>query len=115
MPSNVNSAYLATCKYHPENDPNCPIYEIGEILKNCETDKSEVDLMLKKVRIREINGSLFKIKNALIEKGGIIEVGFTWNCNYDVLINKPCIPKVHFRRFDNPFKYKTASSGFNFR
>ena len=47
----ANTSYLSNCKYHPKTDPYCPIYEVGDILKDCENDKAEIELMLKKVSL----------------------------------------------------------------
>ncbi len=95
---------MANSKYHPKKDPNRPIFEVGEILRNYEKDETEIDLML-----RKLNFSI------VLTKGGIIEISLTWMCNYDFLFGNPCKPIVKFYRFDIPFKDKSASSGFNFR
>ena len=50
----------------------------------------------------------------LFSKGGVIEIGIQWDCNYDV-VSTACRPKYSFKRFDLRFKDSSSASGFNFR
>jgi hypothetical protein len=54
-----------------------------------------------------------KERAEMLEKGGVLNVGITWNCNYD--LSESCLPKYSFSRFDLPFTVASAASGFNFR
>jgi anthranilate synthase component 1 len=54
-----------------------------------------------------------KERAEMLEKGGVLKVGITWNCNYD--LSESCLPKYSFSRFDLPFTVASAASGFNFR
>jgi hypothetical protein len=90
----ITNAYISSCKYHEKNDPYCPVFSVDRVLRAAEADPKE------------------RLK--MLIKGGVIEIGISWNCNYD-LYNTKCLPKYTFNRFDLPFKRTSTASGFNFR
>lgn len=91
---NITNEYIAQCVYDPIDDPYCPVFQIGDILTQAESDPNERIQMLK--------------------KGGVIQIEISWNCDYDYYSSK-CQPKYSFYRFDLPFKESQTASGFNFR
>lgn len=87
---NSNSTYLQTCIYNAENDPFCPVFKIGDIVKEAGENFSEVAV-----------------------KGGVFEIEITWDCNLDWDFMKYCKPKYSFERMDSP--KALISPGWNFR
>ena len=93
MLSNISNNYISTCTYSQQRDPFCPVFLVDTILQEAEPNAAEREQML--------------------EKGGVVQVEISWNCNYDR--SEPCLPKYSFSRFDLPFAQASAASGFNFR
>ena len=58
---NIDHNYIRACRYDLKKDPLCPVFVVGDILKICEDNETEIDLMLKKVL--EIESIIF---NSLI-------------------------------------------------
>ncbi|XP_003744945.1 P2X purinoceptor 4 [Galendromus occidentalis] len=83
------SKYLTSCNYDPVKDPACPVFRIGDILKFCGIDMSQI-------------GS----------KGGVIRITINWDCNLDFSLDY-CTPTYHFMRIDDPFA--KVAKGWNFR
>nr|5F1C_A Chain A, Crystal structure of an invertebrate P2X receptor from the Gulf Coast tick in the presence of ATP and Zn2+ ion at 2.9 Angstroms [Amblyomma maculatum]5F1C_B Chain B, Crystal structure of an invertebrate P2X receptor from the Gulf Coast tick in the presence of ATP and Zn2+ ion at 2.9 Angstroms [Amblyomma maculatum]5F1C_C Chain C, Crystal structure of an invertebrate P2X receptor from the Gulf Coast tick in the presence of ATP and Zn2+ ion at 2.9 Angstroms [Amblyomma maculatum] len=84
-----NSTYLKYCRYHPEKDPHCPVFRIGDMVDAAGEDFDDV-----------------------AAKGGVIQVLISWDCNLDYDV-KYCIPNYSFLRLDDP---KTVlAKGWNFR
>ncbi|KAK8766834.1 hypothetical protein V5799_006385 [Amblyomma americanum] len=84
-----NSTYIKYCRYHPEKDPHCPVFRIGDMVDAAGEDFDDV-----------------------ATKGGVIQVLISWDCNLDYDV-KYCIPNYSFLRLDDP---KTAlAKGWNFR
>lgn len=90
---NITNLYLSQCLYHEIYDPYCPIIQLDYILKHAEPDVNE--------------------RKEILKKGGVIEIGISWHCNYDFYARK-CYPKYTFTRTDIEFKYTSATvAGFN--
>uniref|UniRef100_A0A672ITE0 P2X purinoceptor n=1 Tax=Salarias fasciatus TaxID=181472 RepID=A0A672ITE0_SALFA len=86
-----NRSYVLNCTYHPELNPFCPIFRVGDVLNY--TGQSIEDLSA---------------------KGGEIGINIQWKCNLDLSIEK-CVPEYAFTRLDAPFAKNAVSKGYNFR
>ncbi|KAM7000618.1 P2X purinoceptor 3a [Tautogolabrus adspersus] len=91
FPSTMTSAEIRSCTYHPETNPFCPIFRVGDVL----------------------NYTGQEIAN-LADKGGEIGINIEWKCNLDLNIEY-CEPKYSFTRLDEPFSKNAVSKGYNFR
>lgn len=92
----TKKTYLSKCRYHPETDPECPVFVLGDIIqflnKNEPTKSVDYDTLAK--------------------KGGVIAIIINWDCNFD-FDEKECMPTYSFRRLDDPLA--KISPGWNFR
>ncbi|XP_035525212.1 P2X purinoceptor 3a [Morone saxatilis] len=91
FPSTMTSEEIRKCTFHPETNPFCPIFLVGDVLKY--TGQNVADLA---------------------EKGGEIGINIQWKCNLDLDIEY-CVPKYSFTRLDAPFAKNAVSKGYNFR
>ncbi|XP_019934442.2 P2X purinoceptor 3a [Paralichthys olivaceus] len=91
FPSTMTASEIRSCKFHPETNPFCPIFRVGDVLNY--TGQSV---------------------EKLADKGGEIGINIEWKCNLDLDIHK-CIPKYSFTRLDAPFAKNAISKGYNFR
>ncbi|XP_077434165.1 P2X purinoceptor 3a [Vanacampus margaritifer] len=91
FPSNMTSDDIKRCRYHPENNPFCPIFAVGDILKYIGQNVT-----------------------ILAKQGGEVGINIEWKCNLDWNIEY-CVPKYSFTRLDAPFAKNDVSEGFNFR
>lgn len=73
----MTSEYLQSCRYHPIKDPICPVFRIGDIFGNSQTNLKHI-----------------------LENGGIIAISIDWTCDFDRSIDQ-CIPKYSFTRLYN--------------
>ncbi|XP_070769522.1 P2X purinoceptor 3a [Enoplosus armatus] len=91
FPTTMTSKQIKNCTYHPETNPFCPIFRVGDVLSY--TGQSVV---------------------SLADKGGEIGINIEWKCNLDLDIEY-CVPKYSFTRLDAPFAKNAVSKGYNFR
>ncbi|CAB1428515.1 unnamed protein product [Pleuronectes platessa] len=91
FPSTMTSSEIRRCKYHPETNPYCPIFRVGDVLNY--TDQTP---------------------ESLTQNGGEIGINIQWQCNLDLDIEL-CVPKYSFTRLDAPFAKNRISKGYNFR
>uniref|UniRef100_UPI003AAC21E7 P2X purinoceptor 3a n=1 Tax=Centroberyx gerrardi TaxID=166262 RepID=UPI003AAC21E7 len=91
FPSDLSSAQIKSCNYHPVMNPLCPIFRVGDVLSYTKQDVAE-----------------------LAQKGGEIGINIQWKCNLDLDIEK-CGPRYSFTRLDAPFEKNAVSKGYNFR
>ncbi|XP_064461376.1 P2X purinoceptor 4-like [Ornithodoros turicata] len=84
-----NSTYLRNCLYEPTTHSLCPVFRIGDIVKNAGVEFSEITM-----------------------KGGVIRILISWDCNLDFDV-KYCIPTYSFSRLDDPSV--ALAKGWNFR
>nr|WGS94582.1 P2X3a [Lateolabrax maculatus] len=91
FPSTMTSSQIKSCTYHPEKDPFCPIFLVGDVLNYTGQSVS-----------------------SLAEKGGEIGINIEWKCNLDMNIEY-CVPRYSFTRLDAPFARNAVSKGYNFR
>lgn len=86
----VDQNYIKTCLFHPEKDPLCPIFKLGDIA--------------------QYSGFNF---TKIAQGGGAIGILIDWECNLDLSIQK-CIPKYRFHGLYGSSS-EGASVGYNFR
>lgn len=90
----INNTYIRQCLHHPKTAPLCPIFKLGDIVKE--------------------SGFNF---TTIAREGGAIGIVVDWTCNFDVDI-KHCKPTYKFHGLyghpDEKDKAK-ASVGYNFR
>ncbi|KAM6923787.1 P2X purinoceptor 3a [Xenentodon cancila] len=86
----MNGTQITTCTYHPELNPFCPIFRVGDVLSYINQNVDE-----------------------LAVKGGEIGINIEWMCNLDQDIEK-CVPKYSFTRMDATSS-SSPSKGYNFR
>uniref|UniRef100_A0A3Q1CZT2 P2X purinoceptor n=1 Tax=Amphiprion ocellaris TaxID=80972 RepID=A0A3Q1CZT2_AMPOC len=91
FPSSMTSDQIKRCTYHPEQNPFCPIFRVGDVLNYTGQDVAD-----------------------LSAKGGEIGINIQWKCNLDQSIEK-CVPQYSFTRLDAPFAKNAVSKGYNFR
>ncbi|XP_071362847.1 P2X purinoceptor 3a [Trachinotus anak] len=89
--SSMTAAEIRNCTYHPETNPLCPIFRVGDVLN--------------------YTGQSVK---SLADKGGEIGINIQWKCNLDLDIEN-CKPEYSFTRLDAPFEKNAISKGYNFR
>ncbi|XP_031428270.1 P2X purinoceptor 1 isoform X2 [Clupea harengus] len=90
----VDNNYIKKCLYHPTDDPLCPIFRLGDIVK--------------------LSGFDFL---HIARVGGAIGIRIEWVCNLDYNL-KHCKPKYHFHGLYGSASEKDkarASVGYNFR
>ncbi|KAM4555682.1 P2X purinoceptor 3a [Odontesthes bonariensis] len=91
FPTTMTSAEIRSCSYHPVSNPYCPIFRVGDVLKDIGHNVSK-----------------------LAEQGGEIGINIEWKCNLDRDIEY-CVPKYFFTKLDAPFAKNPISKGYNFR
>uniref|UniRef100_H3D6H5 P2X purinoceptor n=1 Tax=Tetraodon nigroviridis TaxID=99883 RepID=H3D6H5_TETNG len=91
FPSTMTVEQIKSCNYHPEENPFCPIFRVGDVLNYTGQNITE-----------------------LAEKGGEIGINVEWKCNLDWSVEF-CVPKYSFTRLDAPFAKNAVSKGYNFR
>ncbi|XP_059532794.1 P2X purinoceptor 7 isoform X1 [Myotis daubentonii] len=80
-----------TCTYHKTENPQCPIFRLGDIFQETGDNFSEVAI-----------------------KGGIMGIEIYWDCNLDSWFHH-CRPKYSFRRLDDKNTSESLYPGYNFR
>ncbi|XP_028681326.2 P2X purinoceptor 7 isoform X2 [Erpetoichthys calabaricus] len=87
----MNASSLKNCRYNKKTDPLCPVFRLGDIVKEAGENFTQMAI-----------------------EGGIIGIQIEWDCNLDILLYK-CIPQYQFRRLDERVDNKTVMPGLNFR
>ncbi|XP_077318115.1 P2X purinoceptor 7 [Lithobates pipiens] len=88
---NILPEYNVTCVYHKVTAPQCPIFRLGDILKEAGENFSQVAIL-----------------------GGIMGIEINWNCNLDRWFQS-CRPQYSFRRLDDKVVDERLYPGLNFR
>ncbi|XP_068101326.1 P2X purinoceptor 7 [Hyperolius riggenbachi] len=88
---NILPEYNVTCIYSKVTAPQCPIFRLGDILKEAGETFSQVAVL-----------------------GGIIGIEINWDCNLDKLFHR-CRPHYSFRRLDDKVVDERLYPGLNFR
>ncbi|XP_005403195.1 PREDICTED: P2X purinoceptor 7 isoform X2 [Chinchilla lanigera] len=88
---NILPGLNASCIFHKTQDPQCPIFRLGDIFRDAGDNFSEVAV-----------------------KGGIMGIEINWDCNLDRWFHR-CRPKYSFRRLDDKTARESLYPGYNFR
>uniref|UniRef100_A0A4W5QYN3 P2X purinoceptor n=1 Tax=Hucho hucho TaxID=62062 RepID=A0A4W5QYN3_9TELE len=87
----MTESYLKRCQFNRHTDPSCPIFRLGDIVKEAKENFSEMAV-----------------------EGGVIGIQIKWDCNLDGFLRN-CQPKYSFRRLDEKESNRTLYPGLNFR
>ncbi|XP_014912764.1 P2X purinoceptor 3 [Poecilia latipinna] len=90
LPS-ITNEYIKTCNFNKEKDIYCPIFKVGDILKNAEQNFTQ-----------------------LADTGGVIGIMISWMCDLDKSDDE-CKPLYSFTRLDAMSQQNNVSPGYNFR
>ncbi|XP_045881927.1 P2X purinoceptor 7 [Meles meles] len=88
---NILPGVNITCTFHKTQNPQCPIFRLGEIFQERGDNFSEVAI-----------------------QGGIMGIEIYWDCNLDSWFHH-CRPKYSFRRLDDKTTNESLYPGYNFR
>ncbi|XP_072271993.1 P2X purinoceptor 7 isoform X1 [Pyxicephalus adspersus] len=88
---NILPEYNVTCVYNKATAPLCPIFRLGDILKEAGENFSQVAIL-----------------------GGIMGIEIHWKCNLDRWFHS-CHPQYSFRRLDDKVVDERLYPGLNFR
>nr|XP_044631844.1 P2X purinoceptor 7 isoform X2 [Equus asinus] len=80
-----------TCTFHKTQNPQCPIFRLGDIFRETGDHFSDVAI-----------------------QGGIMGIEIYWDCNLDRWFHR-CRPKYSFRRLDDKTASESSYPGYNFR
>ncbi|KAK2491593.1 hypothetical protein MC885_021571 [Smutsia gigantea] len=80
-----------TCTFHKTENPQCPIFRLGNIFQDTGDKFSDVAI-----------------------QGGIMGIEIYWDCNLDTWFHH-CRPKYSFRRLDDKTTNESLYPGYNFR
>nr|XP_030716159.1 P2X purinoceptor 7 isoform X3 [Globicephala melas] len=80
-----------TCTFHKTQNPQCPIFRLGDIFQETGDNFSDVAI-----------------------QGGIMGIEIYWDCNLDRWFHH-CRPKYSFRRLDDKTAKESLYPGYNFR
>ncbi|KAL1768834.1 P2X purinoceptor 7 [Sigmodon hispidus] len=80
-----------SCTFHKTQNPQCPIFRLGDIFQEAGENFSEVAI-----------------------QGGIMGIEIYWDCNLDRWSHH-CYPKYSFRRLDDKYTNESLIPGYNFR
>lgn len=87
----MDATYLKGCQFSRVKDPLCPIFRLGDIIKEARENFSQMAI-----------------------EGGVIGIQINWDCNLDGIFHN-CLPKYTFRRLDEKESNRTLYPGLNFR
>ncbi|XP_034757791.2 P2X purinoceptor 4a isoform X2 [Acipenser ruthenus] len=87
----INGSYLKQCVFNRTTDPDCPIFRLGDIVREAGEDFQEIAV-----------------------EGGVMGIQIKWDCDLDQSVSK-CVPQYTFRRLDNKDVQNTVAPGYNFR
>ncbi|XP_004475537.2 P2X purinoceptor 7 [Dasypus novemcinctus] len=80
-----------SCTFHKTQNPECPIFRLGDIFRETGDNFSDVAI-----------------------QGGIMGIEIYWDCNLDRWFHH-CRPKYSFRRLDDKTTNESLYPGYNFR
>ncbi|XP_041080000.1 P2X purinoceptor 4-like isoform X2 [Polyodon spathula] len=87
----INSSYLKQCVFNRVTDPDCPVFRLGDIVREAGEDFQEIAV-----------------------EGGVMGIQIKWDCDLDQSVSR-CVPQYTFRRLDNKDVQNTVAPGYNFR
>lgn len=116
----MTDSYLKSC--HRGNDPLCPIFKLGDVVRDAGEKFSEMAVEVQQNILRDFNlfaftfhsFFLFSCASTRQPQGGVIGIQIKWDCNLDRLMLH-CLPRYSFRRLDEKESNKTLYPGLNFR
>uniref|UniRef100_F6TSC2 P2X purinoceptor n=1 Tax=Macaca mulatta TaxID=9544 RepID=F6TSC2_MACMU len=88
---NILPGLNITCTFHKTQNPQCPIFRLGDIFRETGDNFSDVAI-----------------------QGGIMGIEIYWDCNLDRWFHH-CRPKYSFRRLDDKTTNVSLYPGYNFR
>ncbi|KAF3820652.1 hypothetical protein GH733_005197 [Mirounga leonina] len=88
---NILPGVNITCTFHKTQNPQCPIFRLGDIFQETGDNFSDVAI-----------------------QGGIMGIEIYWDCNLDSWFHH-CRPKYSFRRLDDKTTNESSYPGYNFR
>ncbi|XP_051828720.1 P2X purinoceptor 7-like [Antechinus flavipes] len=88
---NILPGVNITCTFHKTQNPQCPIFRLGDIFREVGENFSDVAI-----------------------QGGIMGIEIYWDCNLDRWFHS-CRPKYSFRRLDDRTTIESLYPGYNFR
>ncbi|KAM4808162.1 P2X purinoceptor 7 [Rhinophrynus dorsalis] len=88
---NILPEYNVSCIYDRVRAPQCPIFRLGDILKEAGENFSQMAVL-----------------------GGVMGIEINWNCNLDWWLHS-CHPRYSFRRLDDKIVDERLYPGLNFR
>ncbi|XP_075034422.1 P2X purinoceptor 7 isoform X2 [Mixophyes fleayi] len=89
---NILPEYNVSCIYNKVTAPQCPIFRLGDILKEAGENFSQVAIL-----------------------GGVMGIEINWKCDLDRWVHHGCRPKYSFRRLDDKVVDERLFPGLNFR
>ncbi|XP_057602996.1 P2X purinoceptor 7-like isoform X2 [Hippopotamus amphibius kiboko] len=89
--TNILPDLNTTCTFHKTQNPQCPIFRLGDIFRDTGDNFADVAI-----------------------KGGIMGIEIYWDCNLDTWSHH-CRPKYSFRRLDDKTAKESLYPGYNFR
>ncbi|XP_008058158.1 P2X purinoceptor 7 isoform X2 [Carlito syrichta] len=88
---NILPGFNVSCTFHKTQNPQCPIFRLGDIFRETGDNFSDVAI-----------------------QGGIMGIEIYWDCNLDRWFHR-CRPKYSFRRLDDKTTSESLYPGYNFR
>uniref|UniRef100_A0A8C9PZZ5 P2X purinoceptor n=1 Tax=Spermophilus dauricus TaxID=99837 RepID=A0A8C9PZZ5_SPEDA len=88
---NILPGLNISCTFHKTQNPQCPIFRLGDIFQETGDNFLEVAI-----------------------QGGIMGIEIYWDCNLDSWSHR-CRPKYSFRRLDDKTTNESLYPGYNFR
>ncbi|XP_012518972.1 PREDICTED: P2X purinoceptor 7 [Propithecus coquereli] len=88
---NILPGLNITCNFHKTQNPQCPIFRLGDIFRETGDNFSDVAI-----------------------QGGIMGIEIYWDCDLDSWFHH-CRPKYSFRRLDDKTTSESLYPGYNFR
>lgn len=85
-----NSSYLQSCYYNEITDPFCPVFRIGDMIREAGENFTE-----------------------MAYKGAVMAITIKWYCDLDWSFMDYCVPSYSFRRLDD--HAPLIAPGWNFR
>ncbi|OXB59730.1 hypothetical protein ASZ78_012651 [Callipepla squamata] len=91
LPPHISAGELQRCRFHPEQQPLCPILRLGDVARFAGQDFA-----------------------SLAATGGVLGIKIGWVCDLDRAWEL-CLPRYSFTRLDSVTRHSPGSPGYNFR
>lgn len=106
-----NNYNVKNCFYDEVNDPKCPKFLVGDIIKHAHGNLTKL-LIYVIVWFSDLHFEGLKMSKNFSSQGGVINIFIQWHCDLDYSIKK-CVPKYKFSQTEKA--ENEISPGFNFR